>query len=394
MFNSVAINVVIGLVFIYLLYSLLATVISELLATALSLRARNLKEGIDRMLNDEKKVKWIFRMFDTFNILKSPKNPVVNAFYSSAEIKYLGSAGVFKAPTQLRASNFSKTLLTILFDKSIVTKDEIDLKINNLVIQGKNKKGVMVTKKIDKATAEYIRGLWEEAQGDVDKFKLLLENWFDKTMEHTLEWYRRKTRAVALILGLLLAWFFNADTFVIVKNLSTDKDAREQLVSMANAYIESEHFAADTARFNDAKQVVDTLDRFDSLLAVSRELQADIMKANSLLGTGCRLPDSVKIFTGRDGVKTSEPEIESAFLSKNKGKKSKANKDVIIFSTSNKWSYFFWLLGHHFFGYLITAIAITLGAPFWFDLLSKVMSVKTGKKDDVPNKPQNANTTT
>jgi hypothetical protein len=394
MFNSVAINVVIGLVFIYLLYSLLATVVSELLATALSLRARNLKEGIDRMLNDEKPVKWIFRMLDTFNILKSPNNEVVNAFYSNTEIKYLGSAGVFKAPSQFKALNFSKALMTILFGNGKLTKHDINEKINHLVITGKNRKGVMVTKEIDKATAQYIKSLWEEAEGDIDKFKLLLENWFDRTMEHTMEWYKRKTRAVALILGFLLAWFFNADTFVIVKNLSTDKDAREQLVSMANAYIESEHFAADTARFNKTKQVVDTLDRFDSLLAVSRELQADIMKANNLLGTGCRLPDSVKIFTGRDGVKTSEPEVESAFLSKNKGKKSKVNNDVIIYSCSNKWYYFFWLLGHHFFGFLITAIAITLGAPFWFDLLSKVMSLKTSKKEDVPAKTQKTETAT
>ena len=55
MFNSVALDVVIGLVLFYLLYSLLATVLSELIATWLGLRARNLKEAIDRMLNDERK---------------------------------------------------------------------------------------------------------------------------------------------------------------------------------------------------------------------------------------------------------------------------------------------------------------------------------------------------
>jgi hypothetical protein len=54
MFNSVALDVVIGLIFIYLLYSLLATVISEMIASVLGLRARNLKVAINRMLNDEK----------------------------------------------------------------------------------------------------------------------------------------------------------------------------------------------------------------------------------------------------------------------------------------------------------------------------------------------------
>ena len=52
MLDNVALNVVIGLVFIYLLYSLFATVLSEIIATKLGLRARNLKEAVDRMLND------------------------------------------------------------------------------------------------------------------------------------------------------------------------------------------------------------------------------------------------------------------------------------------------------------------------------------------------------
>ncbi len=55
MFDNVAFNVVIGLIFIYLLYSLLATVIAELIATKLGLKAKNLKEEKNRMLNDEKK---------------------------------------------------------------------------------------------------------------------------------------------------------------------------------------------------------------------------------------------------------------------------------------------------------------------------------------------------
>lgn len=32
-------------------------------------------------------------------------------------------------------------------------------------------------------------------------------------------------------------------------------------------------------------------------------------------------------------------------------------------------------------GWLITALAISLGAPFWFDLLNKLMQLRTSKKD-------------
>ena len=97
MFDNVALNVVIGLVFIYLLYSLLATVLSEIIATYLGLRARNLKEAVDRMLNDSEDDKGFFaKLWDSLKLTKNPTNPRIDKFYSNPEIKYLGSTGVFK----------------------------------------------------------------------------------------------------------------------------------------------------------------------------------------------------------------------------------------------------------------------------------------------------------
>ena len=55
MFGSTALNIVIGLILIYLLYSLLATIIGEIIATGLGLRARNLERSIKRMLDDHTK---------------------------------------------------------------------------------------------------------------------------------------------------------------------------------------------------------------------------------------------------------------------------------------------------------------------------------------------------
>ncbi len=115
MLDNVALNVVIGLVFIYLLYSLLATVLSEIIATKLGLRARNLKEAVDRMLNDgEDDKKFWSRLWDSLRLMKNPKNPRITNFYNHPEIKYLGSTGIFKIPSQFKAVSFSKTLLNLL----------------------------------------------------------------------------------------------------------------------------------------------------------------------------------------------------------------------------------------------------------------------------------------
>ena len=42
---------------------------------------------------------------------------------------------------------------------------------------------------------------------------------------------------------------------------------------------------------------------------------------------------------------------------------------------------FGWWLWHHFFGFLMTGLAASLGAPFWFDLLNKIVNLRnTGTK--------------
>jgi hypothetical protein len=44
----------------------------------------------------------------------------------------------------------------------------------------------------------------------------------------------------------------------------------------------------------------------------------------------------------------------------------------------------------HWIGWLITVLAISLGSPFWFDLLNRFMSIRSGGKapEERPKKPR------
>ena len=382
MFDNVALNVVIGLVFIYLLYSLLATVLSEIIATYLGLRARNLKEAVDRMLNDSEDDKGFFaKLWDSLKLTKNPTNPRIDKFYSNPEIKYLGSTGVFKNPSSFKAVTFSRTLLYELNGKQPLNKDLIKAEILHSIDPEKYPR---IPKEevtddhiptLDKQTAEFVMSLYNDSYGDIVKFKLQLEAWFDRTMEQCTEWYKRKIQIVLLVLGFMMAWFFNADTFSIIGKLSTDKDARNSLVTMATAYVGAHPDTPNAPRLNltDAQR--------DSLLLVKKQLEEDITKANTILGTGGWLPDTVTVFLNSKNEKSYSPFIDPASLSDCDKKIEAGNK--IGFSTSEKWNYFFRMIGHHFFGFLVTAIAISLGAPFWFDLLNKLMKLRTSIKQDM-----------
>ena len=427
MLNNVALDVVIGLVFVFLLYSLFATILVEIISTKLGLRARNLKEAVDRMLNDERiptvKKSWVvdklYRLWDSLKLTKNPKNPRITNFYNHPEIKYLGSTGIFKNPSSYKALSFSKTLLNLLNetgDKKLggddakmedphkgdiaeleakpVTKERIQAALVGIISEHKtatgNEKERIV---LDEETAKYVLGLWYDSYGDLIKFKLQLEGWFDRTMEQCTEWYKRKIRIVLIVLGFLLAWLFNADTFTIIRKLSTDKTAREQMVRMATAYVENNQVPSSVAGAATPDSVVSKevnlyKQKLDSLLLVKNQLEEDINKANSLLGMGSWLPDTISTDTA--GIPNYPSYIERDIVPKVE-KSGRGN--YIEFGLGHKFSYFFRILSRHFWGFLVTAIAISLGAPFWFDLLNKLMRLRTSLKQPIDSTGMNKNST-
>src|ERR1043165_438174 len=103
MFGSNILEVAIGLIFIYLLYSLLATSINEAIASYFGWRAENLKKAINRMLDDD-----------------SGDTSLSTKFYQEPLIKYLGESSFFgvikRKPAYLSAQNFSKNVMDLLKD--------------------------------------------------------------------------------------------------------------------------------------------------------------------------------------------------------------------------------------------------------------------------------------
>src|SRR5215475_3207758 len=207
MFNNVALDVVIGLVFIFLLYSLLATIIQELLATCWAFRARILEKGIIRMLEDGKSSPSysLLSLFSKRNALKNMR--IAAWFYAHPLIKYLGENNLHSKPGYLSAQNFSKVLIDLLkgfgghylneaqqlndsIQKGIIYHLPIDLVSDskNPAIQAlqhqfgrsmQNGKGdPNDTSEINADTRLFLQSIWAEAGADIDDFKRKLEKWF------------------------------------------------------------------------------------------------------------------------------------------------------------------------------------------------------------------------
>jgi len=361
MFNNVVLDVFIGLTFIFLLYSLLATIFQELIAHILSLRARMLYKGIKRMLEDGEEGK-------TF----------IGIFYDHPTIKYLAENKVFNKPSYLRAETFSQTLIHILRGEDYTNAKSQMSAIQDALNKNPNS--------IATETLKHLNNLYIDAQGDIDRFRSKLEEWYNNTMDRVSGWYKRQTQWILLCIGFIVAGIGNIDTIKIYNILAKDKTAREQIVNMAiqsqqkyaGVATEIKKNAKDTIVLNNktdsdkVKAIIFTTG--DSILDKTyKNIQDDADQAGGILGVGwCSSKTYKKYKEVTDSLdflkKKKDPALSARIdlLTKRKNELCELRKD--------KFSWY------SIFGWFLTALAISLGAPFWFDLLNKFISLRAGTK--------------
>ena len=316
--SNVALDVFIGLVFIYLLYSMLVSILAEMIANWFGLRARTLRLGITRMLCDSKETDqrmgivrdWLLYEPDTF------KESMAGQFYEHPNIKYLAKsqskvvhASTIKTkPAYLHNDTFSHTIINMLRTKGQGIHDwaKVQFAVQNNVWN------------FDPETHEQLCALLQDSEDDMEAFIQRLEIWFDEMMERVNGWYKRKISLIMFLLGLLIAIGFNVDSIYIAKELSKNDEARDQLVELAIAKVESDS--------------ADAIDK-DDLDKAYQSILAEVDSVNQVLGLG--LPWNVS----RD-------------------------------SKPHDWPI-------SVLGWFITALALTLGAPFWFDLLKKLVAIRS-----------------
>ena len=360
MTNLIVLDVVIGLVFIYLLYSMLATILQELLATWFSFRSKLLERAIFRMLEDGS----LFdKRFSSFRALfKKPDHiqhskTLTGMFYSHPMVKYLGEDRYNSKPSYITKETFSKVMIDLLHGDAINTGDDIKPIIENSINEGKLP---LSTIPIGKQTLRYIRSVWIDAQGDVDVFRKSLEQWFDDTMERCSGWYKKYTQYILLILGLLIAIVFNVNTIEIIGKLEKDPSLRESIVQQADAFtkVHPDLYQERVTGLNANKNYIVAYNRLDSVTLKSKLDSVARAKSDSLLNRG-------KVLTQRaDSLVKEDIAKSNGLLGMGIGSYS---------FTWSEWPKIFSSIS----GWLITALALSLGAPFWFDLLNKLMKLRS-----------------
>ena len=336
MLNSTTLEVAIGMALVFLLLSLICTAINEIFAGLLSTRAKSLESGIKALFSDAN--------IRTVNDKGQPvSQSLTSALYEHGLIQSLYRSGPgltliaaaknATLPSYIPSRTFASALYDLLFagkditSTSTPTLSTMLTAINNLP-----------ESKAKEALATLVR----QAGGDAAKTRSALEGWYNDAMDRVSGLYKRRTQAALFGLGLLLAVGLNINSIAVARTLWTTPAARAYTIAAA------EQFARGPAG---APPSPDAAAQLATLQSLSLPLGW-----NALHMPWRDAPVMVRDLAGKLGMQdgpVSTVEILSTLL-----------------------------------GWLLTAMAVTLGAPFWFDLLNQFMVVRSTIKPSEKSQPE------
>jgi len=390
MFGSVVLDVAIGMVFIYLLLSLIASVVQEMLAAFMQLRPANLERGLRSLFSGDS---------------LSAEMDLVNSIYDHGLVR-----GLYSDP--LRDSNkiqsrFRKTMdgVRLLARRVIgISADKpLTITANPLllpsyipsrtfalalidILNAKKETGEAAMSSIAKALAEHnnkaaqaLLALATDAKGDVAAFEHNLEQWYNDAMDRVSGWYKRYTQRALIFLGLLLAIVFNVNSVRVARTLWLDRDARQAMVNAAESYTK-EHTAPTNSKQTGATTVPadhEASANQSPVLSAEDQAAADKLVAKQAADEAKTLKDKME-----QNVKAFDDVTSSALLPL--GWKHPWHFYEDYYHASPKDAAFSAVTLAA--GWLMTALAISFGAPFWFDTLNRFMVVRSTVKPQEKSK--------
>jgi hypothetical protein len=352
MFNSDILEVAIGVIFVFILVSIICSAVREGIETKLKTRAAYLEHGIRELLRDPSGrglTTWFY------------EHPLIAGLYPGY-YQPPGADAVADRPRPRKGEDGNAARLrrdrSSTYDPSIMARGGnlpsyiparnfaltlLDLAARGPVSQGNSGSAAReVTPETIRSNLRNIQSpaiqrvvlnALDTGRGDLEKVRKELETWFDSGMDRVSGWYKRSTQYILFAIGLAVAVVFNVDTLAIGNYLYRHPAARAVVVARAEKAMQT---TTDTSAI-DARRALAVL-------------------------------DSLGLPIGWEGVRLEKPWVV----------KHRPNKPDVVRPQPLKWwgSAVAWPL----LGWMLTGFAATMGAPFWFDVLNKVMVIRSTVK--------------
>ena len=310
-------SLAVGLSFVFLLFSLVVSAANELLMSVWDQRARFLREGLTQLLGN-----------DQATVHRFLQHGLIDAFSRRKD----GS------PAYLPPNAF----VTALLDLAIPVKPNAtagqSLRTAADVAEALADTGHTALSKANPRLAQSLHALFDEAGGDLGRFRDGIERWFNQSGDRISGWYKRRAQQCLFALAMLLAIGANVDSLHLIQGLSADPKLLESVARTATDAAGKSPGSADQPV---AAEVT----------ALVKEVEDNWLQLN-----GLSLP-----------IGWGDAQWNRLFFDPHHGSDPKDPA-----SRGWNWSHLLSALA----GWLLTALAASLGAPFWFQTLQRFITIR------------------
>lgn len=218
-----ALDVAIGLIFVYLLVSLFVTALNEYVSSFLNKRSEYLLGRVQSLLggdgSEKKTGEWSPEMCSVWN------HPLINALKShgTTEDHCTKRGALLKnAPSYIPGKTFAVALT-----ETLKPSEQAHLSFTQL------KSAVSGIQNND-ALKNALLPMIDNAEGKVETFQQNVAVWFDGAMDRTSGAYKRWIHRLTFWAGFAVAVAFNVNSLQLIDNLWRDPVARAGLVAQAS----------------------------------------------------------------------------------------------------------------------------------------------------------------
>lgn len=368
MFNSDALEVGIGMVLLFTFMSLIATALCEAIENFVKLRSKELLAGIKELLEGgaEGEVgQFVSRFYE---------HPIIASLYSGT---FNGKAA--HLPSYIPRKSFSLALVDLVAKTG-----------SNEALSAATLRQSLESSAVPDRVKEVIKAALDTSGDNLAATRRTLEECFDATMDRVSGWYKRHTGYRLLVIGAVAAVGLNVDALVVAQRLTTDKVLRQAVVEQA----------AITAAQRQAAPEIPADQNADQNQADAPAADPDPAPAGAAAGSPD--PNAGPAAAGQPEGGPAAPFQEVSTLA---GQLTDIgypigwtwkNDRLTPRMCAQAGQEDSWRCGELAFsillslpGWIMTALAVMLGAPFWFDLLNKFMIIRSTVKprEKSPDEP-------
>lgn len=330
MYLDAILEVAIGLIFSWLVLSLATMQVQEWISTFLSWRAKFLQRALLNMLGDES---------------------LVERFYAHPLIRSISppgkKPGEVLRPAYIPAQRFAEATLDLFFSAgqpSIRSTGRLsfkELQQGLLRLRDENPSLAAILDHLVPDLELYL----ERGELSLASLRIQLERWFNDAMERLSSLYKRHAQKWAFVIGFLLALIFNVDSINIARQLWREPTLRQVIVQQAIA-----------------QQASDPATGFSQL-----QRHVEMLSIPVGWSVVAPLPDQKCGWTPGSAV---YPAVW-------------VGEECRVLSTlprmDDLWG---WL--SKVFGVFISGLAAMQGAPFWFDVLRRLVNLRESSSGSAP----------